>query len=67
MPPPDHKSERGASAKGTPASQLNHIPYTTHSTETVPELQARSLRRRFALGYYFAATVAQLAWGAPPR
>ena len=31
------------------------------------ELQVRSLRRRFALGYYFAATVAQLAWGALPR
>jgi hypothetical protein len=63
--PPDPNSER-APLPGRPdiASQKFH---TEESTETVPELQARSLRRRFALGYYFAATVAQLAWGALPR
>ena len=65
MPPPDHKSE-GAVLADSPVSQKS-LPSTADSTETVPELQARSLRRRFAIGYYFAATVAQLAWGAMPR
>ena len=65
MPPPDLKCERAALA-GSPVSQKS-LPSTADSTETVPELQARSLRRRFALGYYCAATVAQLAWGALPR
>jgi hypothetical protein len=32
------------------------------NTETLDQLQARSLRHRFALGYYFAATVAHLAF-----
>ena len=37
------------------------------NTETLSQLQARSLCQRYALGYYLAATVAQLAWGALPR
>jgi hypothetical protein len=64
--PPDLKSERAALA-GSPESHSNSHPCIENPTETIPELQARSLRRRFALGYYFAATVAQLAWGALPR
>ena len=58
--PPDPKSER-APLPGRPkiASQKFN---TDEFTETVPELQARSLRHRFALGYYFAATVAHLAF-----
>ena len=43
------------------------IHTSNDNTETVREFQAASLRRRFALGYYFATTVAQLAWGALPR
>lgn len=31
------------------------------------ELQARTLCRRFALGYYFATAVAQLAFAGGPR
>ena len=58
--PPDLKSERAALA-GSP-NRKNHLPCTDESTEAVTELQARSLRPRFALGYYFAATVAQLAF-----
>ena len=42
-------------------------PLNKTNTETLDQLQARSLRRRFALGYYFAASVASLAWGALPR
>jgi hypothetical protein len=61
--PPDHSSERAPLA-GRPISQKS-LPCIADSTETIPELQARSLRRRFALGYYFAATVAPLIWGLP--
>ena len=65
MPPPDHKSERAALA-GSPVSQKS-LPSTVDSTETVPELQAQTLRRRFAVAHYLAVTVAQLAWGGLPR
>jgi hypothetical protein len=58
--PPDPNSERAA-LPGSPVAQKS-LPCTTESTETVPELQARSLRHRFALGYYFEATVAHLAF-----
>jgi hypothetical protein len=58
--PPDLEMRRAALADG-PKSQ-SHFPYTDDSSETVRELQARSLRHRFALGYYLAATVAQLAF-----
>jgi hypothetical protein len=58
--PPDVKCERAPLA-GRPISQ-NQFPYTEDSSEMVREHQARSLRRRFALGYYLAATVAHLAF-----
>jgi hypothetical protein len=58
--PPDPKSERAA-LPGSPVAQKS-LPCTAESTEAVPELQARSLRHRFALGYYLAATVAHLAF-----
>ena len=61
--PPDLKSERAALA-GSPNRKI-HLPCTADTTETIPELQARSLRQRFPLGYYFAATVAPLIWGLP--
>jgi hypothetical protein len=65
MHPPDPDARRAALADG-PESHSDK-PCIEIPTEAVRELQARSLRRRFALGYYFAATVAQLAWGALPR
>ena len=33
------------------------------SSETLGQLQTQSLCRRYSLGYYFAAAVAQIAWG----
>jgi hypothetical protein len=61
--PPDMKCERAALA-GSPVSHSNN-PCIENPTETIRELQARSLRQRFAIGYYFAATVAPLIWGLP--
>ena len=61
--PPDLKSERAALA-GSPISQ-NHLPCTANPSEPIRELHVASLRRRFALGYYFATTVAPLIWGLP--
>ena len=58
--PPDLKSERAALA-GSPDRKI-HLPCIENPTEAVTELQARSLRHRFALGYYLAATVAHLAF-----
>jgi hypothetical protein len=40
---------------------------THNDSETLAESQARSLRRRFSLAYYFAATVAPLIFGVAPR
>jgi hypothetical protein len=51
-------------ANGT-ACRKSKLIQPDNNTETVSELQAASLRRRFALGYYFAATVAPLIWGLP--
>jgi hypothetical protein len=58
--PPDLKCERAALA-GSPESHSNN-PCIANPTEAVTELQARSLRHRFALGYYVATVVAQLAF-----
>ena len=41
------------------------LPSNYTSTEAASAYQERSLRRRFAVGYYFAATVAPLIWGLP--
>jgi hypothetical protein len=65
MHPPDSEM-RTAALAGSRVSQKS-LPYSADTTETVPELQARSLRRRFALAHYLAVTVAQLAWGGLPR
>jgi hypothetical protein len=58
--PPDSKSERAALA-GSPVS-LNRLPCIVENSEAVREFQAASLRRRFALGYYFATVIATLAY-----
>jgi len=35
------------------------------NTETASSVQARSLRKRYALGYYLALIIAPLIWGLP--
>ena len=63
MHPPDPGIRRaGTRQSADPLSQI-HLPCAADINETARDLQARSLRRRFAIGYYLAATVAQLAWG----
>ena len=63
MPPPDHKSERAVLAD-SPVSQKS-LPSTADSTETVPELQAQTLRL-FTRVRDMAIKAAQLfAWGGP--
>ena len=64
--PPDPEKRTRRPCKAAPFAKpiLNK---QNEPSETISEFQVRSLRRRFALGYYFAATVAQLAWGALPR
>jgi len=66
--PPDlKKSERATSAKAAPNSLFTPAVRTTESDTSPLDLQARSLRRRFALAHYLAVTVAQLVWGGLPR
>ena len=61
---PDPDMRKAALADG-PESHSKNNPCVENPTEAVREFQAASLRRRFALGYYFAATVAPLIWGLP--
>jgi hypothetical protein len=61
--PPCPKMQRAA-LQGDPVSHSNN-PCIENPTEAVTDFQAASLRRRFAIGYYFAATVAPLIWGLP--
>jgi hypothetical protein len=60
---PDPEMRRAA-LPGSPefASQKFN---SSEASETAREPQARFLRQRFALGYYFATTVAPLIWGLP--
>jgi hypothetical protein len=62
--PPDHSSER-APLQERPVAKKPLHPCTVESTEAITDIQARSLRRRFAIGYYFAAAVAPIIWGLP--
>lgn len=65
-----HVAEKAkpATVSSEPALIVEQLggPLDKTNTEILGQLQARSLRQRFALGYYFAATVAPLIWG-PPR
>ena len=68
--PPDPNGNGAPSPDGAPSQKSSEQlagPLNKTNTETLSQLQARSLCQRYALGYYFAATVAQLAWGALPR
>jgi hypothetical protein len=38
-----------------------------NNSDALPEIQVRSLRRHFAVGYCLAASLAPLIWGAGPR
>ena len=64
--PPADMRRAATRQSGSPVSHSNN-PCIENPTEAVINFQAASLRRRFALGYYFATAVAQLAWGALPR
>ena len=63
--PPDLKCER-APLQGRPDRKI-HVPSAENSTEPATDIQVRSLRQRFALADYFAASLAPLIWGVGPR
>jgi hypothetical protein len=44
------------------AGELDHA-----NSDGLPEIQARSLRRHFAVSYCLAASLVPLIWGAGPR
>ena len=61
MHPPDPDIRKaGTRQSADPVSQSNSC--TADNTETIRDRQTQSLCHRYALGYYFAAVVAQLAW-----
>ena len=64
--PPAPEVRRAASAKAAP---VPHFPAanlsSTNDSERRLGAQACKLRRRFALGYYFATALAPLIWGLP--
>jgi len=60
---PNPSSER-APLQGRPISHSDN-PCIENPTEAVADIQARSLRRRFTLGYCVAAALAPLVWGLP--
>ena len=60
--PPPISSER-APLQGRPVAQKSLPSSGDISTENIRDRQTQSLCRRYSLGYYFAAAVAQLAWG----
>jgi hypothetical protein len=62
--PPEPDMRRAALA-GSPESHSKDNPCTEESSEAVADIQARSLRRRFTLGYCVAAALAPLVWGLP--
>ena len=63
--PPDPEMRNRPAANGT---AYRKDPISIHNdSETLAEAQARSLSRRFALAYYFAATVVPLIFGVAPR
>jgi hypothetical protein len=66
-PPSDDPPQirRPATWQSDGTQSQKYLPCSADNTELVRELQAASLRRRFAIGYYFATTVAPLIWGLP--
>jgi hypothetical protein len=58
-----------ATASSEPASNVEQLggPLDNLDSKTTEELQARSLRDRFALGYCLAVSLAPLIYGMGPR
>lgn len=65
--PPEPEMRNPATLPSDEAISQLTLRSNVEPTETVSQFQAASLRRRFALGYYFAATVAYLAFAGCPR
>ena len=64
MHPPDPDGAKGRPGR-RPRFRIPINPVPRFPTEAVADFQARSLRRRFAIGYYLAASVAPLISGLP--
>ena len=68
--PPDPNGNGAPSPDGAPSQKSSEQlagPLDKTNTENIRDRQTQSLCQRYALGYYFATAVAQLAWGALPR
>ena len=63
--PPDPKTRSPAAANGR--ANRDELDKPEKFTETTAEIQARSLRRNFVVGYCLAAWLASLIWGAGLR
>jgi len=64
--PPDPQNARSPAAwKNGRAKSQKSVQSTDNISDAPTELQARKLCRRYALGYYFATVVAQLAFAVP--
>jgi hypothetical protein len=61
-PPPDANARRAALA-GDPVAQYPTSRSTADTAIAPGDLQARRLRRQFAIGDYLAASLALLIWG----
>ena len=55
----------GGAGQGTPNSKTNL--HADDIAEDLESRQARSLRRQFAIGYFLAASLVPIIWGAGPR
>jgi hypothetical protein len=56
-----------ATVSSEPALKIEQLggPLDQNNSDALPEIQARSLRRQFAVGYCLAASLAPLIWGMP--
>jgi hypothetical protein len=63
--PPDPEMRNRPAANGTANRRASLEPQ--QNSEALSEIQVRSLRRHFAVGYCLAASLVPLIWGAGPR
>jgi hypothetical protein len=56
---------RRAALAGDPVSQLEDGLSNIETTPIASELQAHTLRKRYAIAYTFACSLAPLVWGLP--
>lgn len=61
--PPDPETRKAALPSG-PDRKLD-VNSQLQNAEPAAQFQERSLRQRFAVGYYLASTIAPLIWGLP--